>query len=144
MAYFEKQVDGKSKGFFGLEGIIMNDANAELLVEGREKTFEKSVTAHAASYGETVIKYDLKDKNVNKFSAMVGQDERRNIGAVEVEVLINGKHHSKFVQKKGDGAKALNLDLTGAETLEFVITGATDATNPNQDAVVVFGNPTFY
>ena len=144
MAYFEKQVDGKSKGFFGLEGIIMNDANAELLVEGREKTFEKSVTAHAASYGETVIKYDLKDKNVNKFLALVGQDERRNTGAVKVEVRIDGKYHSEFVQEKGDEAKALNLDLTGAETLEFTIVGATNELNPNQDAVVVFGDPKFY
>ena len=144
MAYFEKNVDEKIKGFFGFEGIIMNDKDAKLRVEGKEKTFKNTVTAHAASYGETLIKYDLNGKNVNRFSALVGQDERRNIGAVEVEVRINGKYHSKFVQKKGNEAKALNLDLTGAKTLEFVITGATDATNPNQDAVVVFGDPKFY
>ena len=144
MAYFEKNVDGKNKGFFGFEGIIMNDKNAKLLVKEQEKAFEKSVTAHAASYGKTLIKYNLKDKNVNQFSALVGQDERRNNGAVKVEVRINGEHHSEFMQKKGAEAKALNLDLTGAETLEFIITGATKATNPNQDAVVVFGDPKFY
>lgn len=132
-AYYE---DKNSKGTVGFEGIYTKNTEAKLIVNGQEKKFNQNVTAHAPA----TIEYDLTGKNLNHFTASVGLDERRNSGAVQVTVYVDGQPYgSPFVQNKGDEAKILDIDLTGAEKLKFVVTGK----DTNKNAVIVFGDAKF-
>ena len=123
----------------GIKGIYHSPA-AKILVNGEVKTAENSISAHSPA----TIKYDLTGKNAKRFTGLVGFDERRDMGSIQVNVLVDGELHSSFVQSKGDNAKDLDIDLTNAETLEFVVKGNTAAENPNKHAMFVLENGKFY
>ena len=100
----------------------------ELTIAG--KKFSKGLGAH--SKAETV--YLLKNFNVKRFQAFVGQDDETS-GTIQFRVFVDeGKGFSDAVfdsgvMKKGDAAKFVDIDISGAKKIKLSVGNGGDNIN---------------
>ncbi len=91
------------------------------------KTYEHGLGTHAESY----FALDLGGKAIN-FTAEVGvpDDLKDGRGSVEFVVMVDGKEAFRSGSMgRGDAAKTVSVDLTGAKRLELKVTDAGDGIN---------------
>ena len=98
--------------------------------DGSVAVHDKGIGTHAHSE----IVYDLKDKNVNMFSAFVGVDREmyNSPASIEFKVYVDGDlAYESGVMHSNDAQKFVEVDLSGAKELKLVATtgGDTDASD---------------
>ncbi len=91
------------------------------------KTYRRGVGTHAPGSG---IFLNTGDGPL-RFKAMVGVDDSpENSGSVVFRVIGDGgKLHDTGVLRKGDGAREVDVDLTGIKIIELAVTDAGDGMN---------------
>jgi hypothetical protein len=83
--------------------------------------FMRGLGTHAPS----TITY-LLDGSYKRFQALAGQDDEVN-GSVTFQVLVDGEiRWESGVMRRGDPAKAVDVDLSGASKLELIVGDAED------------------
>ncbi|HPF39018.1 MAG TPA: NPCBM/NEW2 domain-containing protein [Phycisphaerae bacterium] len=104
---------------WGRPGAAKSIDGAPLAIAG--KTYDHGLGTHAYSEMNIELFGDAK-----RFTAYVGlDDEVQCDGAIVFVVIVDDKDAWRSpVMKKGDAAKALSIDLTGAKTLSLIVEDA--------------------
>ena len=86
------------------------------------KTFSRGLGTHAHSEIEIPL-----GGAFTRFQASVGADDEIDGGSVGFEVLVDGqKRFESGVMRKGDAAKVVDVDVSGANSLRLVVTDGGD------------------
>lgn len=120
---------------------FINDLAERLLIEGQTTKVTKVISPNE----KAEIKYNLTDKNVSHFKAVVSLDEKADVESAKVSVFVDGElRDSLIIQNKPDNKVDLNVDLNNAETLEFIIEVENSTANTNGNTTTIFDNAKLY
>ncbi|MCY6354160.1 NPCBM/NEW2 domain-containing protein [Clostridium sp. ZS2-4] len=113
-----------------------NNSNGMLMIN--RIAYSKGIGVRAESSGNTII-YDLNNQ-FSRFTADIGLDDAsKGLGSVEFKVLADGKevYNSGIISGNNIPSKSIDIDVTGKNQLELVVTDAGDGSGNDY---AVWGN----